>query len=275
MPSIDGHACFAKYIVDVVDALAGGRIQVGWGVVLGHTQCALTCHGDILIPIDGDVVHSAVSTPFTDKSHSLFGTVAVGIDGDSGIAVAAFVLMGLEDAVGHTSGMLEMVLSPEIGQGLMLPKGAVARHVPAIDGLQGAYLLIHGHTEQWGKTEVDGPEMAYIDFIEVALSLGIIKMTILVGIHIEVEGLDVVGDDGVDHPIFVKVEIVTIACLMVFKQPKHVLLCQGREEKSELLIVVAVAGIESHFKLFVGHHGKILIAQVTGLVSEAATLPPI
>lgn len=275
MPSIDGHTGFAKDIVDVVDALAGGRIYVGRGIVFGHTQCALAGHGDVLIPIDGDVVHPAIATPFTDKSHSLFGTIAVGIDGDGGVAVTAFVLMGLKDAVGHTGRMFEMVLSPEVSQGFMLPKGTVARHVPTINGLQGAYLLIHGHTEQWGETEVDGPEMADVDFIEVALCLGIVEMTILVGIHVEVEGLDVVGDDGVDHPIFVEVKIVAIACLMVFEQPKHILLCQRREKKGKLLVIVAVAGIKSHFKLFVGHHGEILIAQVSCLVSETVTLPPI
>ncbi len=199
----------------------------------------------------------------------------MGKDGDCGRAIGGLVGLGLEDIVGDTLWVFEIRLTPEVCKSLVFPECALALHVASINVLSRPYLLVHRHAEQWSQREIYGAEEACVDVVEVVLRLVVVKVLILARIHIKVDGLYVVGNDGVYHVVLDKIEIVAIAHVIVLKQLEHIGLGKWREEQGKLLVVVAVAGVERHFEILVCHHGIVAFAEIARLVVQLSSVPSV
>ncbi len=105
----------AKDVVLVVLALAVGGRVVAEVVVFAHVDVAYACDGQVFIPIYRHLVGTAVAAPTGDVGEPLLAAVAVGVDGNGGVVVAACGLRGFKDAVGYAPGVLEAFLPPEVG----------------------------------------------------------------------------------------------------------------------------------------------------------------
>lgn len=269
MPPVEIEIGLSKHTVDMLEAfeLRDRRIVLE-SIVLLDVDTPLSRHWQIFIPVDRHIVPTAIATIFTDIGQPTHTAITIGIDHDGGTITFRLTLLSLEYTVCYAIRVLEMVLSPEVGQGLMFPKRTMALHVMPIDGTLRTYLLIHRHTEQGGKAEVDGAEVARVDVIEVGFGPIVVEIAILIRIHVQVKPLQMVGDDGVDHAVFDKIEIIPITCRGVGQQLQHALLSQWGEQESKLLIAVAVARVECHLKVLIGHHGKVVMLQVSCLLAE-------
>lgn len=209
------HAGLVEHMGYVVYALTLGDVSIVKTIVFLHMQGALARYGQILVPVHGHLVRTAVATPLADVRQASLRTVAVSEDRDKGIAIGPCLFLGLQYAVGYTRRMLKPVLSPEVGQCLVLPESTLALHVVPVNVLLRPYLLVHGHAEQRSQTEVDSAEVASVDAVEVFLGLLVVEVLVLTWIHVQVEFLDVLGDDGIDHVVLAKVEIIAITHLVV------------------------------------------------------------
>ena len=111
VPTVYRHASTVEHLGYVVQTLALGGGRVFAAVVFLHVHAALTRHGQIFVPVDRHLMGATVAAPLAHIGHALLYAVAMGKDGDAGIAVGFALGLGLQDAVGHTARMLEAVLT--------------------------------------------------------------------------------------------------------------------------------------------------------------------
>ena len=131
--------------------------------------------------------------------HSL---IAVSLYGDGTPSVVLCLFARLQNTVGYTLRMLEMLLAPEIRQCLVFPKRTLGLAAVAIDVFAGSDLLVHRNAKQRGQTEIHGSKVVGIQFREVVFGELEIIVAVVVRIHVELDTLHMIGHDGVYHLLF-------------------------------------------------------------------------